>query len=274
MNKLGGAYPNPLTFFSDQYKEVNFRDKDFWEREQKSWGEIAHKLPHKSISRVVRNYKEHILESTSDVFFTIDGLVATEIPDCVATDDEALIVLSNHLSTLLALLNLGGIYFAPISEKQVSHVDIKNNSLSQVSAIGDSYSIISLERAFYRYRVPFLPNTPFIDFNWVSLRILKSQDVNNCYVSGKNIVNKLNFKSTEIVLSLEAYKNYTTHEWNNTLVLGWAFIEILIDRIWKSKILSAISTKETKRKDRLKDDRTYSAAVRIEVLYVSNVIEL
>jgi hypothetical protein len=108
MNKLGGAYLSPLTFFSDLYENGNFRDSDFWKQEQKSWGEIAHKFPHKSNFRIIRNGNQHNIESAFDVVFTIDGLIATELPDCVQTDDEALIVLSNHLSSFLALLNIGG----------------------------------------------------------------------------------------------------------------------------------------------------------------------
>lgn len=274
MNKLGGAYLSPLTFFSDFYENGNFRDSDFWKQEQKSWGEIAHKFPHKSNFRIIRNGNQHNIESAFDVVFTIDGLIATELPDCVQTDDEALIVLSNHLSSFLALLNLGGIYFSPISEKQLAHISIENNSLSQVSSAGDAHSVVSMERALHRYIVPFQVNTPFIDFNWVGMRILKSQNVINCYELGKNILDNLKFQNTEIVLFLEAYKNYTIHKWNNTLLLGWAFIEILIDKIWKKEILAIVSNTEKKRKVRLKDNRTYSASVKTEVLYVNNIIKL
>ncbi|MCK5161486.1 MAG: hypothetical protein KAQ99_07930, partial [Candidatus Aureabacteria bacterium] len=274
MNKLGGAYLNPLTFFDDQYKNGDFRQRDFWKREQKSWGKIVHKFPHKSISKVLRNGNQQNLESTADIFITTDGLIATEVPDCVTTNEEALIILSCHLSSFLSLLNLGGIYFSPVSEKELVHINFENNKLSQASGGGDNYSVVSLGRALLRFSIPYYCGTPIIGFNWVGMRILNGCDVTNCYDLGKQITNRLNFKNTEIVLSLEAYKNYTMHKWNNTLLLGWAFIEILIDKVWKKKILAIVSETEEKRKVRLKDNRTYSASVKTEILYVNNVIEI
>lgn len=274
MNKLGGAYLTPLTFFNDQYKKFDFIQADFWERERKSWGKIVHKFHHKSVSKVLRDGNQQNLESIADIFITTDGLIGTEMPDCVTTDDEALIVLSCHLSSFLSLLNLGGTYFSPISEKNLSPLNLQNNMLSQVSGVGDNYSVVSMERALHRFNIPYIPGTLIIEFNHVFMRILSGDDVITCYDLGKKITDGLNFKFTEIVLSLEAYKNYTIHKWNNTLLLGWAFIEILIDKIWKKKILAMVSNTEEKRKERLKNNRTYTASVKTEILYVKNIIEI
>ena len=229
MKNLGGTYLNPLTFFNDQYKKGDFRRTDFGERKKKSWGKIVYKFPHKSISKVLRNGNQQNLESTSDIFIATDGLIATEVPGCVTTDEEALIVLSCHLSSFLSLLNLGGIYFSPVSEKHLAHINFENNTLSQVSGGGDNYSVVSMERALHRFRIPYRPRNLIIDFNWVGMRILNSRGITTCYDLGKNIFDRLEFNNAEIILSLEAYKNYTMHKWNNTLLLGWAFIEILID---------------------------------------------
>ncbi len=37
MTKFGGTYLNPITFFSDKYKNGDFRESKFWEQEHKSW---------------------------------------------------------------------------------------------------------------------------------------------------------------------------------------------------------------------------------------------
>ena len=274
MNKLGGTYLDPLTFFNDEYDKGDFNQSEFWQREQKTWGEIVHKFPHKSNTRTIRNGNQQKLESTADVFITTDGLIATEVPDCATTVEEAAMILSCHVSTFLSLLNLGGLYFSPVSDKNLAHINIENNTLSQVSGGGDRYSVVTMARADHRVRIPFVFGTPMIDFNWVGMRILNGLDVTNCYDLGKRIADGLNFENTEIALSLEAYRNYTIHKWNNTLLLGWAFIEILIDKVWKKTILAAVSNTEEKRRERLKDNRTYSASVKTEILYVNNVIEL
>lgn len=274
MKKLGGTYLRPITFFSNDYEKGDFNQKEFWMSEQKSWGRIVHKLPHQSTSTVIRKGNQQNLSVNSDILISIDGLIATEVPDCVSTNEEVLIALSNHLSSFLSMINLGGYYFAPISEKNLAHIKYENSKISQVSGGGDNYSIVSMERALYRYQIPFHNGTPIIDFDWVGMRILNEGEFKDCYSFGKEISQKLNFKNTELVLSLEAFSNYTMHKWNNTLLLGWAFLEILIDRIWENSILASITDTEIKRKKRLEDNRTYSASVKTELLYISEIIDL
>lgn len=274
MTKLGGAYLNPITFFSDEYKHGDFRESKFWEQEQKSWGKTVHDFPHRSLCKVIRGEHQLNLESSSNVYITTDGLIATEVPDCATSDEEALILISSHLSTFLAMLNLGGLYFSPLSEKNVAHVELKDDLLSQISGGGDNYSTVSMERAIHRYTIPYIFGIPLIDFDWVGMRIKNYREVEDCYDLGKSISDRLNFQYTEITLSLEAYKNYTVHKWNNTLLLGWAFLEILLDRIWKKLVLGKVLSTENNRKNRLEDDRTYSAAVKTEILYVNNIIDI
>lgn len=275
MTKLGGGYLNPITFFNEKYKNGDFQDRGFWEQEQKTWGRIVHDFPHRSICKVIRDGNKIDLESNSKVYISIDGLIATELPDCAVTEEEALIILSSHLTTFLTTINLGGLYFSPISEKNIAHIELKDGAISQISGGGDSYSAISMERAFHRYVIPYhLGKPPLIEFNWVGMRIKNSGDVKACFELGKRISERLNFQYTEITLSLEAYKNYTVHKWNNTLLLGWAFLEILIDRIWKKFVLEEVKSTEKNRKTRLKDNRTYSAAVKTELLYANGIIIL
>ncbi len=149
----------------------------------------------------------------------------------------------------------------------------KNYYLKSLVEVTDTQQFQS-NVLYHRYIIPYQHGTPVINFNWVEMRIKNCGDVKACHDLGEAISGRLNFKHTEITLSLEAYNNYTVHKWNNTLLLGWAFLEILIDRIWKILVLENIQNTEKKRKDRLMDNRTYSAAVKTKILYVNSIIHL
>ena len=193
MSVFGGAYIEPLTFFSDVYAKNEFNQKTFWENEQKSWGTLAQTFSHESNSAVIRSDARHHIVSTSDILLSTDGLMATEVPNCAATNEEALVILSCHLSSFLSLLNFGGTYFSPISEKDIAHVSFDNNTLTQISGGGDEFSSVTLERALHRNRIPYRMGTPLIDFNWVAMRILSDFDIKESFNLGSLIVDKLDF---------------------------------------------------------------------------------
>ena len=270
MGKTGGIYLNPRTFFSETYTKLDFTAEEFWNAEKKDWGRIVHVFEHSSISFIKRNGAKVKIQCDKKILLSVDGLLSTALPDKIKSDDEALIVLSNHISTFLAILNMGGIFFMPTSEKEIVHIELSENTISQVSGGGDLYSVNRMDSAMLRYRIPYLYGSQIIDSNWVALRIVNKHEIESCHKLGHQIISKLNIQSSEAILFLEAYHNYTLHKWNNALLLGWAFIEILIEKLWKEKILSNTSADELSRKDRLNDPRTYSASLKTEFLYSTN----
>lgn len=272
MGNIGGLYLNPITFFSDEYSNGDFMKEEFWNTEKNNWGAIVHNFDHSSISYVKRNEAKVKIKCDTKISISIDGLICTNLPDEIQSNEEALIVLNNHLSTFLAILNFGGIFFTPTSEKEITHIELKDDKISQISGIGDQFSVNNMDRAMFRYKIPYLNETSIINFNWVGVRIIKKEELNNCYKLGQQIISKLNIQSSETILFLEAYHNYTLHKWNNTLLLGWAFIEILIDKLWKEKVLATTTKDELNRKKRLDDNRTFSASVKIEFLYTNKLI--
>lgn len=274
MSKTGGIYLNPSTFFSDNYSIGDFNDKDFWIKNQPDWGNIEHELKHTSTSTVVRGGGSTVIECNSPIKISIDGLLCTQLPETVNSDDEALVVLSNHISTFLSQMNLGGLFFQPTSEKQIEHVKEQENKINQISGGGDQYSVNDMDRAINRNRIPYHHGTSTINFRWVMLRIISNDKLNEHYTEGKEIINLLGISTNQSVLFLEAYYNYTLHKWKITLLLGWAFIEILLDKHWKDSILSNTQETERNRKKRLNDNRTYSASVKTEFLYTKGELEM
>lgn len=274
MKKLGGAYTTPLTFFSDSYSNGNFHDISFWEKERASWGEIAHRFPHKSTSEVTIDGNKRTITSESEVQITTDGLIVSQIPSWARNNEQALIGLNCHLSSFLALLNMGGVFFSPLSEKQLANVSLKGNALTQDSGGGDEYSQVTLDRTLHRYRIPLRAESQIIDFGWAGLRILSGKEMEESHELGRRITDRLDIQSNQLTLSLEAYENYTLHKWNNTLLLGWAFLEILINKLWGNEFLADVKAEEEGRKGRIQDARTYTASVRTEVLYAVKTIDM
>ena len=270
MTRIGGQYLHPITFISDTYKKGDFREPDFWKKEQKSWGDIVVQFDHSS-SPPIPLFKSS--EFSSKILISKDGLIASELPEKITSDEEALIVLSHHINSFLGLINLGGIFFFPFSEKEISHIELKDGAISQVSAVGDSYSQTDLKRALYRHptQIPYILRTPRIDFDWVGMRIIKISEINDAFSRGKEIVSNEHFGMDAQILALAAYKEYTLHNWNSALVLSWTFIEMLIEELWKKEMIKNVSTKETGRKERLK---RYTSAIKIEVLYTKSIIDL
>lgn len=270
MTKIGGQYLHPITFISNTYKISDFREKDFLENEQKSWGDIVFQFEHSS-SPPIPLFKSS--KFSSKIFISKDGLIASELPEKITSDEEALIVLSHHINSFLGLINFGGIFFLPFSEKEISHIELKDGAISQVSACGDSYSQISLKRALHRYpsHIPYMLGTPMIDFN-SGMRIIKISEINDALALGKEIVSSEHFGMDAQILALAAHKEYALHNWNSALVLSWTFIEMMIDKLWKKEIIEYVSTEEIGRKKRLKHYN--SSASKIEILYIKSVIDV
>ena len=71
------------------------------------------------------------------------------------------------------------------------------------------------------------------------------------------------------LLIASAFSLYSKQETSEALIDSWIVVEQIIDYLW-SEYLDLIEISE--RKDRLEDPRTYSSSVRIEVLYLKNIL--
>lgn len=273
MTKIGGQYLRPITFISNTYKNFDFHETSFWEKEQKSWGDNVVQFEHSSYPPIQR-FKS--IGFSSKILISKDGLIASELPEKLTSNEEALIILSHHLNSFLGLINIGGLFFHPFSEKEMSHIDLKDGAISQVSACGDPYSKTNLKRALHRFpkQIPHVLGTPFIDFDWVAVRIIKKSEINDAFSLGTEIVSSENFGRDAQILALAAYKEYTLHNWNSALLLSWTFIEMLVNELWKKEMIENVSTEEIGRKKRLKDYRTYSSSIKIELLYTKSIIDM
>lgn len=79
-----------------------------------------------------------------------------------------------------------------------------------------------------------------------------------------------NLPSNLSTVLLPAYTAYSNENWERSLILAWTSIELMIEQLWRTKVLagpeiSGIARK--RRKDFLSDTRTWSSSTRIELLW-------
>ncbi|MFC1706598.1 hypothetical protein ACFL59_07210 [Planctomycetota bacterium] len=261
MSKCGGAYLVPTTFFSDKYSKGNFREPAFWEKERSSWGEVVAAFP----LEIHRGSKRH----SSVIKVTRDGLMAAEVSPQARTDDEAHDIMVAHLSSFLGLLYLGGLNFLSPSTP-LAHVGVDDGGLNLSGVCGDDFNPPDFKRSLYRYQTPFRPGTSLVDFDWPTMRIVPPAELLAAERTGREIVAGFGSQTDLHVLAFESFGCYRLGKVKESLLLGWAFVEFLLASLWEKHIL--YSTKG-QRKDRLEDHRTYTAAVRIEVLFQTKVLD-
>lgn len=272
--KLGGGYPTPIIHFSDEYNRGDLNEADSWRKISNSFGDIIATFEHISKpSLPVEGAKPTTFNYSAPVFVARDGLIATELPAPAKNNKEALIILSHHLNSFISALNFGGLYQAPFTEKVIGHVKKEGNEITHTTSGGDQFSTTTLTRTLHRLRPPLLDGTPMIDHSWAP-QVCPVSKLETAYLVGDKILESLNLVSHEVVISLEAYTCYTVHNWNNAVLLGWSFTEILIDKVWDISIVQAVTNDEKNRRDRLKDYRTYTAAIKTEFLYKDSLLNI
>lgn len=93
------------------------------------------------------------------------------------------------------------------------------------------------------------------------------EEINKAYAKGCNVYERLTNLSPNILL--EGVTNYVESNWTQSLILVWTNIEQLLNQIWEENIIADVSNK---RKDFLNDFRTWTAAAKIEVLFIKGYL--
>ena len=265
MSKYGGQYLYPITYIDNSYKKIDFKNTDFWKKEQKEWGKIELKFKHTSHIDIK---KGSYTTCDSEILISKDGCIGTKLNNKIKNTEEALRIISNHINSFLGIINFGGLFFPPFSEKEIGHIKRTKGKIELTSWSGDMYCTKILRRSIQRYIIPDLKQIDIAPIN-----IQSSKNIKKAFTLGKKIVKHPCFRDNSQILCLESKTHYIQHRWSNALIIGWTFLEILLDELWKREIIKSIKSNESERKDRLKDVRTYSAAIRIEFLYSKSILK-
>ena len=272
MVQLAGAYLEPNIVISPTFTYENLSQVEFWNTVKKDWGEIVVEINHKSTTRLRRESNpKYTYTSEKSIYLTQDGLISTEVPDDLESQVEAISVIASHISSFLGVLNLGGLFLYTVCENHVFLAERVNNIIMQCEGSGDRFMDTINNRSKNRFTVP-LDIGDYLASNgkaqniraYESCPFLRTPDeIAAFYEHGNTIQETVQLSSDALVLENDALESFTLRKFNSSLLHGWSFIEMVLDTIWRKEILSNVTGE---RKDRLKDNRTYSSAVKLELL--------
>ncbi len=265
-----GYYLKPYAIVHQDYKKYYPDVTKMWENFRNDLGKVMLTIPHKStFSRKFDNIqKNQIIES--DIKITGDGLIFTEIPEVSEYIDDTLDALQLHLNSFLGTVNLGGYFFEPIKENYISPISESSGQIMFSSQSWDGlFSTPDPDRIQDRYSMLIEQGTNRKIFRSETINFLHPTSFEGHYKNGLSIANELKISSDVLLLGLYAVNYFSHRNWNAALLIGWSFIESIIECIWKKLILEKASGGQ---KTRLKDNRTYSASVKLELLFRQEII--
>jgi hypothetical protein len=184
-----------------------------------------------------------------------------------SNNDLALAFVRDTINKFISCLVIGdGSWFHPVTTAEITGLQKQNNELTQVSGGGSEYHQVSIYRTLLR----ILPVNDIFLTMWTTFqkRSLTIKDLETAFETGKKIVERFSEIAFEFCSS--ALSAYAIQDWNRALIFSWVVCEQLLNQLWDKHIVSCVSN--TERRQRLRDDRVYTAAVQVEVLCLINVI--
>lgn len=269
-SKLLGAYLLPRTLVGDAGLQSALGTLEFWQTQRRRLGDVPIKATHASIVRLPSGNTHHM---TEEVLIATDGLIACGFDSSrLRTDADVRAAVANHLTSFVATVYVGaGALFFPINEGGLFRVASSPAwGLHLVGVGGGPYTPVAAnaEAMFDRW---FSPKHE-LELATRPARILHRSEpsaIHDAITTGDRIRTSIGHKTVHVML-LEAAGNYALHRWNNALLFGWSAIEALLGRIWNARIVAGASG--GRKESLLRDYRTYTAAVRTEVLFQSGVL--
>lgn len=270
MNNYGGKYLNPICFTTQKKNDDIKNDfNKFWAENHEKFSEIIVEFKHSTNQKLFSNSNN--FECNAVIKVTVDGLIGMEIPTSLNTDEDILNVMSNHINSFLSKLSMGGIHFAPIQYNQIEHLEINDSKLFLSRTIANYKNYEDYTRNLFRNNNLCLESEYYSNILF-SQKNYNATEFKEAFENG-DIIAKTFFKGSEY-LFLEAYENYKQSKYSISLLLGWALIEIIINKYWEDNYIEKSVKEEISRKGRLKDYRTYSSSIKIEFIYSAKIIDL
>ena len=172
-----------------------------------------------------------------------------------------------HFNDLLCKMLLGGISVEAITNKDIGTGSIHDSKAIWPVQFGHSWN--SHIHAELRMKVTGVTNAIFLyktEKNTITIDWLKS-----ALEKGDKIIKTIPNLSTYHLI--KGITDYRYRNWSSTLTFLWVVVEEIIDYLWKCNIIDKISGDNSrKRKDALNDSRTYTTAVKQEVLFQKRIL--
>lgn len=217
---------------------------------------------HSLLHRIIGTITNHFDNKDVEYIVCGDGALGIKIEEDISKDDTIL-----HYNDLLCKMFLGGMRVEAITNRDIVMGNIYESKSIWPVDFGESWN--SHIHAELRMRVVGV--TDAILLYQPEERMISIEKMRKQLEKGNMIANTIPNLSTFHLLNGITEFNY--RNWSSSLTYLWIVVEEITDYLWLRNIISKVTGENSKkRKETLRDTRTYSMAVKQEILLQIGVL--
>ena len=246
------TYIYPIQFVVHENEKIDFSIKDI------NSLSYDHSLLHRIIGTITNRFDNR------DVEYLVcgDGALGIKIDGGISEDD--IIV---HYNDLLCKLFLGGMSVEAITNRDIVNGNIYKSKSIWPVGFGESWN--SHIHAELRMRVVGV--TDAILLYQPEERMITIEKMKEKIEEGNKIVSEIpNLSTFHLINGITEFHH---RSWSSALTFLWVIVEEITDYLWLRNIIDKVTGENSKkRKEMLKDTRTYTMAVKQEILLQLGVL--
>lgn len=247
------TYLYPVQFVVHENEEIDF-----------SIDEINNlSYDHSLLHRIIGNISNYFNNVSIDYFVCGDAAIGFRIEENVSEDDVLL-----HFNDLLCKMFLGGMQVEAITNKDVVKGTIYLSKSIWPVEFGESWN----SHIHAELRMKVVGVTDAILLYNTKDRTITIEEIKKRLEKGSRVANAVPNLSTFHLINGITELNY--RNWSSSLTYLWIVVEEITDYLWMKNIVDKVEgLNAKKRKDVLKDTRTYTMAVKQEFLFQIGILD-
>jgi len=246
------TYIYPITFIVHENEKIDFSIEDI------NSLSYDHSLLHRIIGTVTNHF------DNKDVKYIVcgDGALGMNTEEGILEGE-----MIGHYNDLLCKMFLGGIRVEAISNRDIVKGNIYKSKSIWPVGFGESWN----SHIHAELRMRLVGVTDAILLYQPKGRTLTIEEIIKKIDEGNKIVKAIpNLSTFHLLNGITEFKHQS---WSASLTYLWVVVEEITDYLWLQNIIDKVTGENTKkRKEALKDTRTYTMAVKQEVLLQIGVL--
>lgn len=246
------TYIYPIQFVVHENEKIDFSIEDI------NSLSYNHSLLHRIIGTVTNHFDNR------DVEYIVcgDGALGIKTEGGVSEDDMIV-----HYNDLLCKMFLGGMRVEAISNRDIVRGSIYESKSIWPVDFGESWN----SHIHAELRMKVVGVTDAILLYQPENRMITIEKMKKKLEEGAMIVNAIPNLSTFHLLN--GITEFNHRSWSSALTFLWVVVEEITDYLWLQNIIGKVTGENSKkRKETLKDTRTYTMAVKQEILLQIGVL--
>lgn len=217
---------------------------------------------HSLLHRIIGTITNHFDNRNVEYLVCGDGAIGIKVEEDISEDDIVL-----HYNDLLCKMFLGGMQVEAITNRDIVKGDIYESKSIWPVGFGESWN----SHIHAELRMKVVGVTDAILLFQPEGRTITIEEIRRKLEEGNKIANTIPNLSTFHLLN--GITEFNHRNWSSSLTFLWIVVEEITDYLWLQNIISKVTGENSKkRKENLKDMRTYSMAVKQEILLQIGVL--